>query len=191
MGFKRTCLVATLFFSAILLVFPFKAEARTRTYVIAQIVSGDRYIGKYKHRGKVLNYNTKMRLAGVKIIPEAEKYVQDMLKWRLLNKDARFTRNNIRRKKVDRAGFLIGKIICSSSGFGYGGRSAYYGQIFTKQGLDLNAYLISQGFAMPDDSTTDPGTYAFYEKLYKEAKRNRLGAWKILDKRKRKTTQTK
>ena len=185
MDLRRRLFLAAAAFFLVFHLLPTPAEARTRLYVVGDVLESNRYSLLFKtRRGEVLSKPVRAKLAGIKIIPEADKYVIDMLKWRIVGKDVSFTRNNIRRKKIDRRGNLLGTMFCSASGFGYSGGSAYYGYIFTKKGLYLNAYLISQGFAIPDSSTTDDKTFSFFQKLYKEARRNRVGAWKILDKRK-------
>ena len=145
------------------------AESATwRKDIVKKINTGASYLGD--------RYRT-MRLAGVKMLPNMEQRAVNKLKWLILGKNIRFYFDRI---KYDQSGNALVYLYCPTTGFSFDSNTKYYKKIFIKdQGVFLNAYLISQGFAAPDEnSCRDPEMLALFESLYDEAKKNKVGAWK-------------
>lgn len=132
----------------------------------------------------VLYYNnrpgTALNLIGIRIVPEYNDYVMKLYKYYLKGRVVTIIPGL---KKYSPAGMMV-YLYCPTTGFYFSMRSAYYNQIVDKKkGLFLNAYLVSQGLAVPQSYPKDTTHDELFKKLYEEAKQNRLGAWKTLGKK--------
>jgi len=134
--------------------------------------------------GTVLFCNNKpgtpLNLIGIRLIPEYNNYVMKLYKYYLKGRPVTIIPGN---KKYTEAGMMV-YLYGPTTGFYFSLRSAYYNQIVDKKkGLFLNAYLVSQGLAVPQSYPKDTTHDELFKKLYEEAKQNRLGAWKTLGKK--------
>ncbi len=167
-GIKRIFLI---FFLTGLCAFLIPFQAYAYKDIIARVRGPSHFDGKYF---------SNIRLAGIRIIPGLEDYVKGMLKWRLVGKQVSFSYDP---KIADSSGWQLVYMYCKNSGFTFAGVSRYYDKIvINKTTLFLNAYLISQGLAVPDGNMGNKKYKELFEKLYQEAKRRRIGAWYYMTK---------
>ncbi len=149
----------------------FTGRAGAEGETIVRIRSGTVFDGKLYRN---------LHLNGIKIIPGMEDYVKSMMEWHLKGKRVSF---KFDKKMVDRGGRLLVYMYCPNTGFKFAGGSRYYNDVvIDNKRIFLNAYLVGQGYAMPTGSSSNKSYNELFQKLYKEAKRNKAGAWAYVGK---------